>query len=113
LSKENSIISGEELRDALTRSGYLIEYRSETLLRQRKYWVQPNMVYPDPETGKPRELDLRGVKKFGANPRGREFICCDILIECVNNPQPFAFLTRNTGGPESGLTYGYFLKVFS
>jgi hypothetical protein len=89
-------IEPDDIKDALTRSGYLLEYTSETLLRERKYWVQANAAYPDPDTGKLRELDLRAVKTAQYDPGYGHFVSCEIVMECVNNPQPLAFMTRKT-----------------
>jgi len=96
MSKTPDQIELDDIKDALTRSGYLLEYRSETLLRERKYWVQANAAYPDPDTGKLRELDLRAVKKSKMDPSYWHYISCEIVMECVNNPQPLALMTRKT-----------------
>ena len=55
-------ISLEETKDALLRSGYLLEHRLETLLRQKDYYVETNEAYPDPETAKSRELDIYAIR---------------------------------------------------
>ena len=91
----DKMISDEDVRKALERSGYLLEYRLVTLLRERKYWVRANSAVPDPYTSKWRELDLRTVKKVTRH--AEEFGCFifgEILVECANNPQPIAFMTR-------------------
>jgi hypothetical protein len=87
-------ITLNDARDALLRSGYLIEDRLETTLRARDYYVEANEAYPDPESGKSRELDLYAMNALRAGPGDYDFIFGVLLIECVNNPQPLAFMTK-------------------
>lgn len=83
-----------EIKDALLRSGYLIESRIENTLRKRWGYVEANASYEDPETGKSRELDLYSMLAQKAGPEEYDFIFSVLLIECVNNPQPIALLTK-------------------
>lgn len=86
-------ISDTEITDALRRSGYLLEARVEKVLEQYGYYVEANSAYPDPTTQKSRELDLHALaahKTIGEYG----FFFPVLLIECVNNPQPLAFLTK-------------------
>jgi hypothetical protein len=50
--KQTDVISLEEAKNALLRSGYLLESRLETELSKKGYYVDANKAYPDPETGK-------------------------------------------------------------
>jgi hypothetical protein len=88
-------ISLEVTKEALLRSGYLLEQRLETVLRRRGYYVEANEAYPDPETGKSRELDMYAINAVKAGPEERDFIFSVLLAECVNNPQPIAFITKH------------------
>ena len=87
-------ISLEETKEALLRSGYLLEHRLETVLRKGGYYIEANEAYPDPETGKPRELDIYAINAVKAGPEEFDFIFSVLLAECVNNPQPIAFMTK-------------------
>jgi hypothetical protein len=87
-------ISRAEARDALFRSGYLLESRLETRLQNAGYYVEANHNYPDPDTGKSRELDLYAMGAVKAGPGELDFIFNVFLIECVNNPQPLALITK-------------------
>jgi hypothetical protein len=87
-------ISKEEMADALRRSGYLIEYRIEDVLRAQGYHVSANTTYPDPITRKPRELDLSAIIGESAGDPTKDWVFASCLIECVNNPYPLAFLTK-------------------
>ncbi|MBI3060149.1 MAG: hypothetical protein HYY81_12755 [Deltaproteobacteria bacterium] len=69
--EENKINRGE-IRDALLRSGYLLESRVESCLREHWGFVETNASYEDPETGKSRELDVYSMTavKAGPEPEG-------------------------------------------
>jgi len=88
-------ISLDEAKDALLRSGYLLESRLESVLSKKGYYVEANEAYPDPETGKSRELDLYAISAHHAGPEEYDFIFHVLLVECVNNPQPIVFLTKD------------------
>jgi len=88
-------ISEPEARAALQRSGYLVEYRVESLLRKRGWYVEANSAYEDSDTQKSRELDIYAIMAHpvGTGPQDRLFT--SVLVECINNPQPIAFITKN------------------
>jgi hypothetical protein len=92
-------VSQEQIKDALSRSGYLLESRIEATLRSRYYYVETNTPYPDPDTGKSRELDVYATSAYKAGPEEFDFIFSVLLVECVNNPQPVAFITKE---PQDG-----------
>lgn len=87
-------ISLDDARDALLRSGYLIEHRLEATLRAKDYYVEANEAYPDPDSGKSRELDIYAMNAVRAGRGDYDFIFGVLLIECVNNSQPLAFITK-------------------
>jgi len=87
-------ITKAQARQALIRSGYLLESRIESLFTERHYYVEANPVYTDPVTSKSREIDSYAV---GGWPIWKEndFLFPCFLVECVNNPQPIAFMTKD------------------
>src|SRR5271165_6734360 len=91
-------ISEQGMHQALLRSGYLLEHRIETTLRRQGWYVQASHAYRDADTGKSRELDLYALRwweiKTKIRNRKRDHVCVELLIECVNNSQPVAFLTK-------------------
>ena len=94
----NEAISFDDAKDALSRSGYLLESRLDACLRGHHYDVATNVVFPDPLTAKSREMDLYASTRRELSTQ----FCLDeianvLLIECVNNPQPIAFLTDAPG----------------
>lgn len=86
-------ISILEAKEALLRSGYLLEHRLESRLREKKWYVEANDAYQDKETGKSRELDIYSLtmRRLGRKPG---FVWAVLLVECINNPQPLALITK-------------------
>lgn len=88
-------IADDEIKDALMRSGYLLESRLETVLLDRKFTVEANGAYVDPSTKKSREVDLMGMQfRFLGTQEKRGSIGTVLIIECINNSQPVAFFTK-------------------
>jgi len=87
-------ITEAEARRALQRSGYLMEYRVEALLRRRGWYVEANSAYEDSDTQKSREIDIYAIigRPVGTGPK--DWLFSSVLVECVNNPQPIAFITK-------------------
>ena len=83
-----------EAKEALKRSGYLLESRVEKALSDEGYYVEANSAYPDPETGKSRELDVYAMAATKAGRDEYDYVFAVLLIECVNNPEPIAFITK-------------------
>jgi len=95
MSTCSSQISIPEVKEALGRSGYLVESRVEGVLRRAGYYVDANSTYSDPATGKSREIDLFAISARQGGPGRLDLVWDVILVECSNNPQPLAFLTRD------------------
>ena len=90
---KNARITKAQAKNALLRSGYLLEYRLETILIENGYYVEANSAYPDPGSGKSREIDLYALT--GQNfSRDYDMLFNALIIECIKNPQPIAFLTK-------------------
>jgi hypothetical protein len=88
-------INRSEMRQALLRSGYLLESRIESYLRDRHWgYVEANPTYEDPETGKSREYDVFAMYGLPAGPNERDWLFGVLLVECVNNPQPLVVITK-------------------
>lgn len=100
VTKDKDRISQTEMKDALRRSGYLIESRVETVLVEKGYFVQANYPYPDPQLGKTRELDLYSYfdesSDIGEINPTKIGLFGTFLIECVNNPQPIVFFSKTS-----------------
>jgi len=89
LGMENKITKAE-VKEAISRSGYLIEQRVMRLLSS-EYFVETNYVYLDPTTGKSREIDLRADSTLMWTEETASGVHCSIFCECENNMQPVVF----------------------
>jgi hypothetical protein len=99
-ANDNQSISIEDAKETLGRSGYLLEDRIDTVLRSKLYNTAPNSTYPDPKTEESRELDvLADHWKFEERENARRAVNHLLIIECVNNPQPIAFMTKKRQTP--------------
>jgi hypothetical protein len=92
------------MREAIKRSGYLLEQRVEPVLTGAGFYVQMNEGYVDPETGKARGLDISAISAISVFKE--EFIFPLILCECKNNSQPIVFFTK-----ESPISFMYHEEV--
>lgn len=96
------------MREALLRSGYLLESRIESKLRERWGYVEANPTYPDPDTDKSREFDVYAMKAYPAGPSDRDYLFGVLLIECINNPHPLLIITKE---PLIGFMYHEEIKM--
>ncbi len=88
---ERDEITRNEMKDALSRSGYVMEQRIFPVLEEEGYYVQPNPVYPDPITGKSREYDFSALTADRLFKGEHDFLFTEIVGECINNTQPVVF----------------------
>ncbi len=88
-------ITRRETLDALKRSGYLLESRLESILRKAEFRVEANTLIPD-TSGQRRELDLWAgwARCYEFGPKQNGMLSMELVIECVNPPQPIAFITK-------------------
>lgn len=89
-----SKISIQEMKDAIEKSGYLLEQRVEPILTKNGFFVEMNSAFPDSETGKTREIDLTAIS--ATKVYKEEFIFPRLLCECENNAQPIIFFTKKS-----------------
>ncbi|MBE9513072.1 MAG: hypothetical protein IMY77_03325 [Chloroflexi bacterium] len=89
-------ISTKQMRETIQRSGYLLEQRVEAILTKEWAFVETNPIFPDPDTGKSREIDIDAISATQIYKKGYNFVFPKLLCECVNNPQPLVFFTRES-----------------
>jgi len=95
--KLNNKITPKEMRDAIQRSGYLLEQRIFPFFEKFHYAIDLNAIFPDPGTGKSREIDIKAYcmecifdkEDFDNN------LQINLLCECENNKQPTIFFIRD------------------
>jgi hypothetical protein len=94
MPKDGEITVGDA-KQAILRSGYLLEQRSESILETAGYYVETNAAYPDPLTGKSREIDIEAIIAFRIS-RDYGFIFARLICECQNNQQPVVFFVKDS-----------------
>jgi hypothetical protein len=82
------------MKDAIQRSGYLLERRVATSLRNLGYKAVTNKGFFDPETNKSREYDVYSYKEIEIYEAGSYGIYPTLICECKNNPQPIVFFLQ-------------------
>lgn len=93
-AKGRSTSIQSQMRAALQRSGYLLEYRIASLLEARDWRVVPNYAFSDNKEGKTRELDVLASKQIELED-GLGAVRVLLLVECVNNEShPFVVFPR-------------------
>jgi hypothetical protein len=100
LDSDRSTITRAEALEALSRSGYLLESRIEAVLRDHEFRVESNRLIPYSD-GHRRELDLWAgwARCYDFGPKGDNSLFLELVIECVNSPQPVAFITNERPDP--------------
>ncbi len=93
--KKEDVITVKEMRESVFRSGYLLEQRVESMLQKRGYYVEANAAYPDPITGKSREIDIDATSSVKIS-RQDGLIFPRLLCECENNRQPIVFFVKDS-----------------
>jgi len=89
-------ISTKQMKEAIKKSGYLLEQRVERILTNAGYYVETNPVFPDPETGKSKEYDISAISATRIYKKGYNFVFPVLICECENNAQPIVFFTKES-----------------
>lgn len=102
-SKESKSIIRSEIRDAISRSGYLIEQRVAQGLANNDYFVELNLTFPDPYSEKTREIDIKADSTYKSPLSEYGFatgVHWSIICECENNLNPVVFFPYETTDPD-------------
>lgn len=83
-----------EMKEAVERSGYLLEARVVEVVRNHPYYVIPNYAFRDPESGENREIDIFAIGAKAIVEKGKDFIFPILLIECKNIQSPLVFFSH-------------------
>lgn len=88
--------SAVEIETALSKTGYLLEHRVAKILRNHnpKPEVTIGAAYPDPESGKSREIDVLAefYEAVERKPDISVMVTITLIIECKNNSSPFVLI---------------------
>jgi len=82
------------MKEAIARSGYLMEQRLVPVIESFGFKATPNERFRDLETGDLRELDIGALSGFRLGQRGYEFVFPLLLIACKNLHCPLVFFTQ-------------------
>jgi len=88
-------INLQEMKDAISRSGYLIEQRIEPIVEARGFFIETDTAFKDLETGKSREIDIYALSGTRVYRNESDSIFPIILCACNNNSQPVVFFKRD------------------
>ncbi len=94
--KNDTKITSKEMKDAIRKSGYLLEQRVEPIIAKAGYYVNSNSAFLDPDTGKTREIDIKALTFVSLDNKSKSFLFPVLLCECENNSQPIVFFTRES-----------------
>jgi hypothetical protein len=85
--------SASDVIAALSRTGFILEYRVAQKLRRAGFETSINHAYPDPENGKSREIDVLATieKEIRRQPVDIN-VYMDLVIECKNSLNPFVLI---------------------
>lgn len=87
-------VNETEMKEAVWKSGYLLERRVAALLRKEGYKAVANRGFMDQETTKSREYDVYAYKDIEVYGTGSYGIYPTLICECKNNAQPIVFFVR-------------------
>lgn len=93
------MIKQDELKEALIRSGYLLESRLAKVLNEYGYFVESNPIFEDPLSGKSREIDI--LTRRGPQNENFKYISSKVsienilVIEAKNSPVPVCFFEKS------------------
>lgn len=90
----------EQIIEALNKSGYLFEQEVADLLENMRFHVETSYAYVDTDTGKSREIDVRGLKEVLYDPNNKITVLIELLIECKDFGSPLVFIERNKNKSE-------------
>jgi len=100
---KNDIISIDNIKDALLRSGYLMENRVLNFFQAAGLNSITNHHFPADEEGKFREIDIIASMNFGNIPLDKNLkgvsIHVHFVAECINALQPIGVF-ENLASPE-------------
>lgn len=117
--REPHKLTDDQMKDALKRSGYLLEQRVEHYLKKQRYHISTENYFVDHDTKKLREIDLIAEKEDIAYPSPKRKyggkLTYKLICECENNPHPVIFFLTKAKEPYrgEGLIYSHIPYSFA
>jgi hypothetical protein len=90
-----SVPTAPEIVTALSNTGFILEYRVAQMLRENEFDTQLNYAYPDPGSGKSREIDVYAYADNDVVQQRLDeavSITAELVIECKNSSSPFVLV---------------------
>jgi hypothetical protein len=102
---ENDDISQQDLINAISRSGYLLESEVSHALSKAGFFVETNQTILDPLTGKSREIDILAEYWEYDKNRSEYNVCSKVnfVFEVKNNIFPLVLMTKLEYSPHTDL----------
>lgn len=92
--------TSDEVISALNRTGFLLESRAAKTLREAGFYVRVNDAFPDPESGKSREIDVYASIDLDVTRPPVDFtISGEVVLECKNSSAPFVLIGDRNHSP--------------
>jgi hypothetical protein len=92
--------AASEVISALSRTGFILEYRVAQILRRAEFQAEVNYAYPDPETEKSREIDVSASFEEHLEERSINIsLSAELVIECKNNSSPLVVIGERGQDP--------------
>jgi hypothetical protein len=83
----------DDISEALQRTGFILEYHTAQLLRKHEFHVEINSAFPDPESGKSREVDITAeIMHDSIGPDENISVAVELIIECKNSSNPLILI---------------------
>jgi hypothetical protein len=92
------------MREAIQRSGYLVEQRLVPLVERFGFKATPNQRFRDPETGELREIDIFAISSAFVSERRFEMIFPILLIAVKTLRCPLVLFTQSETNASSKIT---------
>src|SRR4030042_5298188 len=83
------------MREAINRSGYLVEQRLIPVMERFGYKATPNYRFRDVETGALREIDISAITGSRIGQRGFDFVFPILLLAVKALRCPLVFFTQD------------------
>lgn len=99
----SAVPTPEEILEALSRTGFLLEQEVATGLQHLGFHVNTGVAYEDPDEGKSREIDVLATELAYIDSENMVTVQYEIICECKNTQWPYVFI----GPPKLG---GEFLQ---
>ncbi|MGO9244314.1 MAG: hypothetical protein ACLPT4_06760 [Verrucomicrobiia bacterium] len=84
----------EPMREAIARSGYLMEQRLVPIIEQHGFKATPNERFRDPDSGELREIDVFAISGERIRDSDHDFVFPILLVACKNLQCPLVFFTQ-------------------